>query len=290
MRLLSIGETEIRLSPLLVPVIPAAFILHREVFLLTAFISLCVHEAAHAMLASACSLTVDSIEIQPFGFTARLNGFGASRAELASVWASGPAASLALAAFNSLAERLFAPYAALSLGVTEFNLLTAAVNLLPALPLDGGRLLYAALGSGRGGFRFALFKAVGVTTGASFIALFVLLLTKGFINPTFGLMGAFMIPAALREREPERLPGMRPPRLRRRGSARVCGFAANGDMPLRDAIRLVPAGEYALITVLDEGMRASSSIDETRLMEAALTLGPEAKLRDAVAMYSGSML
>ena len=106
MKLFSIGETEIRCSPLLLMLIPAAVVFGREGLLAAAFLSLSVHEAAHAIMAARLGFRPERIEIQPFGFVARADLRAASAGERALIYAAGPAASVMLAAFSALAGEL----------------------------------------------------------------------------------------------------------------------------------------------------------------------------------------
>jgi stage IV sporulation protein FB len=290
MRLFSIGGAEIRVSPWLLAVLPAAALCARPRLLIVAFVSLSVHEAAHAILASRLNAEVYSVEIQPFGFVARLDLRGVSLSELAAVYAAGPVASLSMAAFSALLERFVPLYAEARLGMTEYNLLIAAVNLLPAMPLDGGRLLCAALGKRHIRLAYALPKALGVMTGAGFLIISVLMLKRGFINITFPVMGVFLIFAALAEK-PEAV-SLR--RTRRRLSLMsalpVSELAIEGGTPVYRALRLLPKGGYAVVSVIDGDLKRKAVLDESQLAEAAQRLGAAANLSDAVALFGEGML
>lgn len=290
MKLFSLGETEFRCHPLLIAVIPLAVIFRLETALAVAFISLSVHEAAHAMTAHRLGCRVISVEIQPFGFVARLDRDIPSPADAAAIYAAGPVASLCMAAGSCLMERIVPLYAGAKLGVTEYNLLIAAVNLLPALPLDGGRLVAAAF-SGRGAKRVTrLLRASGAAAGCCFIAAFILLLSRGAINPTFLIMGAFLMLSALREKEPAKLPARRFYRRGRRASCPVRNIAVREDVSLAGAMTLMPTSGYTVISVVDSSMRRIGVIDEKQLCDAAGTLGSAATLGETVALLEKSAI
>lgn len=288
MKLFSIGETEIRCSPLLLMLIPAAVVFGREGLLAAAFLSLSVHEAAHAIMAARLGFRPERIEIQPFGFVARTDLRAASAGERAFIYAAGPAASVMLAAFSALAGELIPAYSAASLGLTEYNLLICAVNLLPALPLDGGRLIYSAvMDRGRKPALRAL-RVMGALTGAAFLAAFGLLLANGFVNPTFAVMGAFLIAAALREKEPAFF--TRHKRICAGRALPVRFFAAPQEATVAEAYSLLPAGSYAVLSVLDGAGRRLGELDEYALSQAASALGASATLKDAVEITRRGML
>ncbi|MCR5611024.1 MAG: hypothetical protein K6F68_04240 [Clostridiales bacterium] len=287
MKLFSIGGTEIKCSPFLLAFVPLAALLGGFRALAAAFISLLAHECAHAMAAARLGYPVRSVEIQPFGFVARLDCAFSSRADAAAIYAAGPLASLSMAALSSLFEEFFPVYRAAGLGLTEFNLALLLVNLLPAMPLDGGRLIYAACSSrGKKPAMHAL-RALGAITGAGFIAAFGLLLYRGAFNVTFLAMGIFLILSALTERSPESFPAVRRERLNRRRPLNVTGIAVPADTTVARALELLPPGGYAVLTVIGKGGERVAEIDEKELEDAAVGLGAMASIGEAVAFSGG---
>jgi Zn-dependent protease len=115
------------------------------------FASLLAHELGHAVVARRAGLRVEGITLWLLGGVAKLDGEAADpRAELR-IAAVGPlislvlaAAAAAVAAVASVAElpRLLVASVA---WLARINLLLAGFNLLPAAPLDGGRLLRGLL-------------------------------------------------------------------------------------------------------------------------------------------------
>lgn len=114
------------------------------------FLSIFLHELAHAVVARMEKIEVVEIVLHPFGGLARFRHPPETpRAEFR-VAIAGPAASLLLAIlflvvtvwFNSLGENLVSP---LTFLLFLWNLLLAVFNLLPGYPLDGGRILRAYL-------------------------------------------------------------------------------------------------------------------------------------------------
>ena len=288
MKLFSLGNTEIKCSPFLLLTIPVAVAFGSGRLLLAALLSLCVHEAAHAAAARRLGYEVSSVEAQPFGFVARMELLDASAADSAAIYAAGPTASLVMAAVSALIEDLVPLYAEARLGLTEYNLLIFAVNLLPALPLDGGRLLLAAF-SKRGAKTASLvLQASGVVTGAAFLALFVLLLLRDAFNLTFLIMGAFLAASALAEGRRTRVPRVTARPIRRGRCAEVRNIAVSEDTRLLEALRLIPSGGYTVLTVVDSSMRRKAQLDERQLMLACERLGANATLSDVMKQGSGN--
>jgi Zn-dependent protease len=115
------------------------------------FASLLVHELAHAIVARRHGITVESITFWLFGGVSRLNSSATAPRSEWRIAASGPMTNLVLGAAGfGVAAALSAASApavitAVAGYVASINVLLAVFNLLPAAPLDGGRILRAIL-------------------------------------------------------------------------------------------------------------------------------------------------
>ena len=101
------------------------------------FASVVLHEAGHVMTAKKLKIKVYEVELLPYGGVARmeeLSKFGGSAEAVVS--AAGPAVSLALA----LLCYFFSGFSELFEFAFGVNLVICAFNLLPVLPLDGGKI------------------------------------------------------------------------------------------------------------------------------------------------------
>jgi len=109
------------------------------VTLLLLGVVLIAHELGHALVARRLGLRVLDITIWPLGGMARLEGLG-HRPEVEGLVAlAGPAVNLLLAGVASLLP------GGLAWQFTLLNLVLGLGNLVPAFPLDGGRVLRAWL-------------------------------------------------------------------------------------------------------------------------------------------------
>lgn len=115
------------------------------------FASLIAHELSHAVVARAKGIPVEGITLFLFGGVARTSMEAERPGDEFLIAAAGPIASIVIAlAFIGLGR-----YGALmglpptAAGIASYmgilNLVLAAFNLLPGFPLDGGRLLRAAV-------------------------------------------------------------------------------------------------------------------------------------------------
>lgn len=138
------------------------------------FLSVVVHELAHAMVANRLGQPVRRITLFIFGGMAHLSREPKNaRTELA-IAAVGPLSSLALAGLFWGIATLLAARDAGPLWVATFEYLSyinaalAVFNLLPGFPLDGGRILRGILWLRSGDLRRATARAADWGVGIAF--------------------------------------------------------------------------------------------------------------------------
>ena len=115
------------------------------------FASVLVHELAHATMARAEGLGTGNITLYMFGGLASLNGQPAQPSSEFKIAVAGPAASFLIGTVFFLSNEVFlrgTTHLAIGqvlrhLGVV--NWILAGFNILPGMPLDGGRVLRAVL-------------------------------------------------------------------------------------------------------------------------------------------------
>ena len=135
------------------------------------------HELGHLAALNLLGLRVNGFRAELKGFCIDYSGYtGAMGHALAA--AAGPMAGLWYAWAASMAgNRLDSDWLCLSAGV---SLLLSLFNLLPALPLDGGRILEHLAGAFLGDKQGALLtETVGAVVGAVLLAAGVLLMMHG---------------------------------------------------------------------------------------------------------------
>jgi Zn-dependent protease len=114
------------------------------------FGSVVIHEFFHSIVARRCGLTIKGITLFVFGGVAEMEEELANPKTEFLVAIAGPLASVALGcifyAFGIIAQASWPIEVLAVVGyLSSINWLLAAFNLIPAFPLDGGRVLRAAL-------------------------------------------------------------------------------------------------------------------------------------------------
>ncbi|HKE19347.1 MAG TPA: site-2 protease family protein [Kofleriaceae bacterium] len=126
---------------------------------LLSFASVVLHELGHALVARHLGVNVSRIELHFFGGAAQMTDQPRSARDEIAIAAAGPAVSFALAGVSLVLAQLSG--LGLFALLAWINLVLGAFNLVPALPMDGGRILRAVL-SRRMGFLRATEASVQV--------------------------------------------------------------------------------------------------------------------------------
>jgi Zn-dependent protease len=160
------------------------------------FASVLLHELGHSVLALREKVQVKSITLFIFGGVAQISREPPTAGAEFRIAIAGPLTSLGLAGiFGGLGAALAdnSALAASSAYLGRINLLLAAFNMIPGFPLDGGRVLRAALWGLGGSFRTATLWASRAGQAAAFLFILAgvgqILLGGGFLN---GLWIAFI--------------------------------------------------------------------------------------------------
>ncbi|HWG55883.1 MAG TPA: site-2 protease family protein [Gaiellaceae bacterium] len=170
------------------------------------FASILLHELGHAFRAQRDGMEIDGITLWLFGGVARFKGMFPSAGAEFRIALAGPAVSLVLGAlFVGIAVLLDAPEAVdgVAAWLGYINLALLAFNLLPALPLDGGRVLRSALWHTRGDFGWATRIAASIGRGFGFLfiagGLALFILHGAFSGAWLAFIGWFLLGAASSE-------------------------------------------------------------------------------------------
>lgn len=304
MTIAGFNDTKFTCSPLLFCLLPAAALFGELLTVLIALVSLSVHELSHATMASRLGRRISSIELQPFGFIAKLADEPATPSECIAIWAIGPVASLFLALSGAGLMYLFSVQTELISRFVSFNLSIGLMNLLPVLPLDGGRLLQSLLNL-RLKTGSKPLAAVGILVGASLtgLGLFTLYNVKRldalesvFTSVTAVITGSFIAISAAkllskRDFRDVRVHFAARRRLNSGGSLAVRAIAMNAHSTVREAAMCIQNHNYNLIFVVDESMRTVGTLDEGELTcqllngNSALQIGSITRLRNQNSRY-----
>ena len=250
-------------------------------FAVLLLLSVLLHEIGHCAVARAFDLPVRSITVTFLAGLTEITEPPQTPAREYAVAVVGPIVSLLLAGLGWAGRDLFAvgslPFQLMSV-VAVANGLVAAFNLLPGLPLDGGRVLRSALWRLTGDPDRATRMAAWAGRGVAVIVVPVLLLG---VLPALGLgsvslstvlftalVSAFVYAGATATLQQARLLA-RLPRASVAALARPA-IGVPGDVPLAEAVRRAQSAAVRAVVVVDSTGRPSAVVSE-----AAVQATPE---------------
>ncbi len=244
-------------------------------FVVLLYASVLVHELSHSVVARGYGLPVRRILLYPLGGLSEIEQEPDTPGREFLVSAAGPALSLVLAGAGYALSFAVTPGTISGTLVAQLmwaNLVVGIFNLLPGLPLDGGRMLraviwkvtgrpgastIAAAWAGRilavGMFVLVLVPAVHSRIGGDMVTIIWLAVIAAFM-----WTGAGQAIRAVRFRE--RLPALQARRLARKA------VSVAADTPLAEAIRRADESQARAVVVVDHEDKPIAIVNESAVM------------------------
>lgn len=244
-------------------------------------LSVVLHELAHVVVAAAVRARTNRVRFTVLGGTSSFSQLRDAWSE-GLVEAAGPATSVALGllcvALFRYAPTRPADLRLITFNLAQLNLVLAVLNLVPATPLDGGRVLRALVGPRLGAERAT---TLSLTAGRLLAAaLFCLGVVRG--APVLILIAFFVIYAALDESPPASVAAPRP-------ALRVGDVLVPPGRPISpetglDVLerRLREERQAAFLVVGDDG-RVLGVVGLTRLAEVLPTVRAQSRVEQIMA-------
>lgn len=138
-----IGRVRIKISFLFFAVLTMAFAVDKKQIVIITLICSALHEIGHISALFLFGSYPDEIAFGAFGVRIQQNGYTLSDFQQAVVVLCGPLVNIVLFVLLLVANIVFE--SRILLTVSAVNLVIGVFNLLPILPLDGGRVLFMVL-------------------------------------------------------------------------------------------------------------------------------------------------
>jgi stage IV sporulation protein FB len=255
---------------------------------LLAFLAVFLHEMGHLSRARALGLTPQEVVLLPFGGVASLEeDIGLEPLKETQVALAGPWVNVVIIGAVLVWRAVFGGSPILDFFL-ETNIMLATFNLLPALPLDGGRVFRARLVRDLG-FRAGTIRAARVSGACGILFLLLGIGLFWFSNQSLNLlvMAVFLIISSqtVRKQATYQLLAYLSGKQREMaisGSVPVVPLVVPLDARGGDLVqRLVPQ-KYHLFYVLDVSGNLRGIVTEQRLVQALLQSGLEVKMRQLI--------
>jgi stage IV sporulation protein FB len=256
------------------------------VFMLLLFACVLAHEFGHIFTARAFGVPTPDVTLLPIGGVARLARIPDKPIEEFLVAIAGPLVNVVIAlvlmavagARFDVQELAVMESTKVSLidRLAEVNLFLAVFNMIPAFPMDGGRVLRALLATRMGHLRATEIAAsIGqlVAFGLGFLGLFG--------NPLLIFIAVFVYLAASSESQLVAIRAMS--RDVPVSAAMMTEFATlTPDEHIDSAIETLLRTSQSEFPVIDVDHRLAGILDRDGMIRALKTLGPDARVQQAM--------
>lgn len=243
-------------------------------FAVLLYLSVLMHEISHALMARFFGFEVKSVTLHFLGGVTEIEGESDTASREFWISVVGPITSLLIAA-GAFGLTLVAPPGLLLFAcqaLAAANLFVGIVNLLPGMPLDGGRVLRAAVWGATGNPLLASKVAGWTGRGLAVLALGYpyLLAQLTDVRPTVVdyviavIIGFFLWAGATQSivsaRMRDKLPALRARELARRA------VSVGEDLPLAEAVRLARDAAAGGIVVVDREDKPHGIVNEEAVL------------------------
>ncbi len=268
----------VRISKYLIPYIILILIIGFKSELIIGFIIIIIHEVIHLITARILGYSGFSIDILPIGTTLKLKDLEeASPKEDIIISLSGPLGNFLIALISYFLGRYFLNSSFIEFG--NYNLVIGIFNLVPAFPLDGGRILRDILN-----IKLIFKKAnkialnISIVIGYIFGAIFLIGLCMNRVVLDFAFFSIFILIISYREKrriayiimgyiikKKEKLIG--------RGYLENKSISVYYKINILQLIELIDKNKYNVFTVLDDEMNMIGVLYEEDILNGIKELG-----------------
>lgn len=273
---LKIGKQEISFDILMIGILLIMlFTGYLTQFIIT-LISIFLHELGHIFMAKYLGCAISNIRILPVGMNAVIDDNMCSMRERLIIDISGPFVNILLALFSFLLSLSALPIQHHTAAILWINIFLMAFNLLPVLPLDGGRILREALAerfgiifAGRFMRRFSLFFSIFVLLFGTYLWIhnrnnfsliiigFYIFSTSSFKKTEAAIMN---IKSVIYRRS----------RLMKKGIYAARDLVVMQSIAMSELLKSMDFDRFHIIHVLDENLKLIRTFTEHEIIEGML--------------------
>jgi stage IV sporulation protein FB len=243
------------------------------------FLALLLHELAHIFMAALLNVKTYEIRLLPFGCSAHMDDiFETHPFHETLIALAGPVVSVVCAMACITMDRYYpALLGTAGKTFTDYSFLITGFNLLPALPLDGGRVLRACISRSNDRGRATKITAIlGIVLGAGMVSygIYTFIMHKG--DAVLPMLGVFLVLSAADEIKQSKfqLAKALVNRSRRHEQDESMGvkiLAVREDMEIEKAVRLFKDNNYYVLRILDNDLNLIGSVDESMVQNSYMS-------------------
>lgn len=285
---LRIANHKISISIVFVAAVILAFAAGMYIETIAALLALGVHEFAHVFVGSRLGIAIYEIEILPFGGRIKSSLSDASDEKEMLAVLAGPLANFAVVGFIFFLSTLKLLPSNIAWQFTHYQLMLGIFNMLPALPLDGGRLFALWLRqrvSYTSSVRIASYTGKILAYSMLFVALIGLAFKRVYLS--FILAGFFLLQQASKEEKEAPFVFMK--YLARKKEKLLKNQDLPGEVLVVDqeatakkVLYSFCPHKYFIVYILDENMKITKFFTETEIFDKIIEKGLDFKMKDLI--------
>ncbi len=242
-----------------------------------------LHEMGHVVVAKGYGVKVTGVELLPFGGVARMEG-NIELDPVADIYVAlaGPLTNAFLAGLGYMLQKFGVGNQQWLPFFVQSNILLGLFNLLPAIPLDGGRI-FRALVSLHWGLKRATERAVtlsiGLSTAMALAGAWSVVTGRGN-NFNFLVIAVFLTYCAVKEKVSAmyifmKFLARKKEELFKEGVLLARQVVALESSYLKEVVRFFVPRKYHLVVVVGEDQRVKGTVTEGEIIEEILGGGRE---------------
>lgn len=242
--------------------------------LLSALFAVLIHETAHAKVAYSRGYDIGEIVLMPYGATLNLGGKLDERDAVA-VLSAGIIANFGFTFIIISIWWLIPAIYTYTLSIVIANVAIGLINMIPAMPLDGGRLL-AVFVKNKKILKFINTLIISVT----FVFLIVLFIISCFSNINFStlILAIFLLAYLLCSKQNNTLELFNT----KRNFTEIKEVIINEKTPLYKLIKAAKQKNYSKFIIQNGKGKTIGCIEENKLQEYAVSYPADTKVGDII--------
>ena len=245
------------------------------------FLVIFIHELGHYYVAKYCGYKLSKFSLSPYGVSLSYYGQTLEQKDEIYIALAGPVVNLVVALITVAFWWIFPTFYLVSYNFVEVNLIIALTNLLPAFPLDGGRVfvsLFSNIVERRKALKIT--KNFNVVLSVMFFILFFIFCFINF-NPTYLLFAVFLTMGVLDLNFLSKYEKINVFNKKMKNFSKPKIYVINENTKLKDILNKIEGNKTYLFVLMQENGKSTILSDEF-ILKLSLNFDVNQSLRDLI--------
>lgn len=245
------------------------------------FLVILIHELGHYYVAKYCGYKLSKFSLSPYGVSLSYYGQTLEQKDEIYIALAGPVVNLAVALITVAFWWMFPTFYLVSYNFVEVNLIIALTNLLPAFPLDGGRVfvsLFSNIVERRKALKITII--FNVVLSVMFFILFFVFCFINF-NPSYLLFAVFLTMGVLDLNFLSKYEKINVFNKKMKNFSKPKIYVINENTKLKDILNKIEGNKTYLFVLMQENGKSIILSDEF-ILKLSLNFDVNQRLRDLI--------